>query len=187
MVIKSYKRLQLSVQQLSAVDLLAAGRSDSATAEILGCHPVTLRRWRALHPAFQAALNSRRAEIWIGAADQLRALLPRALEVLRDSLDDPETRLIAAVHLVKMAGLEKLGAPVGETDGERILDSLVRESRNRADSSPIDKLLREANGDLVTDAERMIMLEAIEARIVAERGYLVEGDDVPLEPDDVPF
>jgi len=159
MATKNYGRLQLSVQQETAIDLLAAGRSDSATAETVGCHPVTLRKWRAYHPSFQAALNARRAELWSGAADQLRALLPRALDVLAASLDDPDNRVSAAVQVIKLAGLEKLGAPVGETDGERILDELVRESRDKG-ATHTDRMLRSLNGDTVSDTERLAMLES---------------------------
>ena len=51
----------LTLPQLNAVDLLAAGRTDTQAAAALGLHRTTLTKWRLYDVAFQAALNRRRA------------------------------------------------------------------------------------------------------------------------------
>jgi len=73
---------ELTVIQLNAVDLLAAGKSDNEAAKLLGLHRVTVTRWRLYHLEFRSALMHERAAIWGHAADRLRALLLRAVDAL---------------------------------------------------------------------------------------------------------
>jgi hypothetical protein len=80
----------LSVVQLNAVDLLAAGKTDQATAEAVGVTRQTVNGWRNANPWFQAALNARRQDLWGVSVDQLRALLPRAVAVLAEELEGGE-------------------------------------------------------------------------------------------------
>jgi len=56
----------------------------------------TVSEWRNHHLGFQAALNSRRQELWDGMADTLRGLLPKALEVLERALE----QVLATVTVV---------------------------------------------------------------------------------------
>jgi hypothetical protein len=96
----------LTVAQNSAVDLLVAGKNDTETAAALGLHRVTVTRWRLYSPEFQAALSERRAALWGGFADKLRALLPKAIERADEALDSPDapTRTAAAFNILKLAG-----------------------------------------------------------------------------------
>src|SRR6516162_7609839 len=78
-----------TLPQLSAIDLLAAGKTDQEAADLLGLHRTTVTKWRLYDPVFQAALNQRRAEVWGAAADRLRSLIPKALDALAAALEDP--------------------------------------------------------------------------------------------------
>jgi hypothetical protein len=120
-------RHPLSVAQRNAVDLLAAGKSDQATAEAVGVSRQTVNGWKNHDPEFMAALNQRRADVWGESADRLRALLPQALDVLEGSLAvsrDPKV----ALAVLQLAGLGKvelaLGRP-GPTDPDGVLNAGV--------------------------------------------------------------
>jgi hypothetical protein len=51
-------RRELSEQQQSAVELLAAGKTDKQTAETLSLPVERVTKWRLYDPVFQAALNA---------------------------------------------------------------------------------------------------------------------------------
>jgi hypothetical protein len=46
-----------TLPQLNAVDLLAAGKTDTETAELLSLDRTTVTKWRLYDPVFQAALT----------------------------------------------------------------------------------------------------------------------------------
>ena len=117
----------LTVEQQNAIDLLVTGKSDQETAGAVGVNRVTVTKWRLYDVWFQAELNRRRQDLWGAAAERLRGMLPKALEVLEGQLGDPDRKLTAAVQVVKLAGLERLGYPRGETDPEAILSNLARQ------------------------------------------------------------
>ena len=77
----------LTPQQETAVDLLASGKTVTDTAMAVEVTRQTVSEWLNHHPGFQAALNSRRQELWVGMTDTLRGLLPKALEVLKCELE----------------------------------------------------------------------------------------------------
>ena len=88
----------LAPHQETAVDLLASGKTVTDTATAVEVTRQTVIEWLNHHPGFQAALNSRRQELWVGMTDALRNLLPQAVEVLKHELEG-EARLQAAVHI----------------------------------------------------------------------------------------
>ena len=110
----------LSAEQSAAVDLLATGKTVSETAEALEVPVQTVSEWYRSHPGVQAELNARRHELWTGTTDRLRALLPKALEVLAEELKG-ENRLQAAVHVLKACRLYGAEVPTGSTDAEDIV------------------------------------------------------------------
>jgi hypothetical protein len=120
----------LTLAQQSAVDLLAAGKTDTETADALNLNRVTVTRWRLYSPAFRAALADRRATIWGASADRLRALLPKALDALADALERGDDRPAVALALLKLAGPLPL-VPTGPTDPEEYLRGVVDEERKR--------------------------------------------------------
>lgn len=74
--------------------------------------------WLHHSPGFQAALHSRRQEIWPSSTERLWGLLPKALAVIERELDG-ETPLPAAVHGLRAVGLYgTVPAPQGPTEGE---------------------------------------------------------------------
>ena len=116
----------LAPQQETAVDLLASGKTVTDTAKAIEVTRQTVSEWLNHHPGFEAALNSRRRELWNGMTDTLRGLLPTALEVLKCELES-ETPLPAAVHVLKACGLYGMPAPQGPTEVE---DAVIAQRRH---------------------------------------------------------
>jgi hypothetical protein len=110
----------LTPQQETAVDLLTSGKTVTDTAAAVEVTRQTVSEWLNHHPGFQAALNRRRQELWADMVDGLRALLPRAVEVLKAELEG-ETPLPAAIHVLKACGLYgTAAAPSGPSEPEEI-------------------------------------------------------------------
>ncbi len=137
----------LTLPQQSAIDLLASGKTDTETAELLGLSRVAVSKWRLYYPVFQAALNQRRAEVWGAGCDRLRALVPKALDALADELDnqDNPNRLKAAVEVLKLAQLPAGAAGIGSTDAEGIVRKIVLTRRSRA-RGPLDNYADDGKG-----------------------------------------
>ena len=129
----------LTLAQLNAADLLAAGKNDTETADAAGLNRVTVTRWRLYSPEFRAALADRRAAVWGAAADRLRALLPQAIDALADALQESDTpdRVNVALAVLKLAGPIPL-VPVGPTDPDEIVRGVVEEERQRLRDSDED-------------------------------------------------
>ena len=117
--VESASEWALSSEQEMAVILLAKGKTIAETAESVEVSEHTVRAWRWEHPGVQAAVHSRRQEDWAAVTDRLRALVPKALEVLERALEG-ETPLPAALHILKACGLYGLQEPEGKTEAEAI-------------------------------------------------------------------
>jgi hypothetical protein len=113
------KPKNLTPAQLAAVDALASGTSVTAAAEAVSVSRQTVSVWLHHDPAFQAAVNARRQELWEESSNRLRALAPQALDVLADWMKSHKG-LEAAVHVLKAAGLYGLSAPVGSTHADEL-------------------------------------------------------------------
>lgn len=154
----------LSVAKANAVDLLVTGATDQEAADAVGVTRQTVNGWRNHDPAFVAALNARRLDVWGGAADKLRALLPTALETLETALTDKQDWR-AAVAVVELAGLDRhdKGTPnlgpyaIGPTDARAVVDELALARRG----DPLQELLA---GGSVTDAERREVIAELDAK-----------------------
>lgn len=97
----------LTPEQENAIDTLLTGATDQATAQAVGVTRQTVWIWRNENPEFIAELNRRRAAVWAGQTERLRALATKALGVLESDLenaDDPRLRQAAAVHILRAAG-----------------------------------------------------------------------------------
>jgi hypothetical protein len=136
-----------TLAQLSAIDLLAAGKTDKETAELLGLSRTCITKWRLYDPAFQAALNRRRAEVWGVGIDRLRSLIPKALDALADELDRPDSphRLKAAAEVLRLAQPPADALQTGLTDPEVIVRNIV-EARRRQVRGPLDDLSDHGKG-----------------------------------------
>lgn len=135
---------KLTIQQLNAVELLIMGKTDREVADAIGVGRETICRWRLYHLGFQAALNTRRQEVWGAAADRLRSLSGRAVDILGEELDNPDHRMQAAIHVLRLAGLDKAGPPQGETDPEALLNDLARQRDCKCWTSVMSYAEREA-------------------------------------------
>jgi transposase-like protein len=123
----------LTTQQEAAADLLAAGATITETAEKLGVARQTVSEWRNHNPGFQAAINSRRQDLWQAQSDRLRALLPKALNLLEGAIDDGGVN--AAVAVLKAAGLHGLQPPEGPTTAEDAESAIKEQETARRDRS----------------------------------------------------
>jgi hypothetical protein len=165
----SFKRAHgLTVAQHNAVDLLASGLYDAAVAERIGITRSTVTRWRLYDPGFLAALNARRAELWSGAADGLRAAMPVALDTVREQLSIGSNRSRLALDLLTRSGL--MGKPqsgalgltgtaggpfgIGPTTMEGILDAEVRRVRAQHAAADGDESLLPPVDAPITEDER---------------------------------
>ena len=72
--------LELTDRQARAVDLLAAGMSDTDVAAAIGAHRSTVCKWRHSHAGVQAALARARVDAHRDRVDRLRRLQVAALE-----------------------------------------------------------------------------------------------------------
>lgn len=142
----------LTPEQLNAVDLLATGATDAAVGTAVGVHRVTVTKWRT-SPTFLAALNQRRADLFAGATDQLRDLIPKALAVIGEALADadPDRRTDAAFQLLKAVKLPA-DALIGPTDPRVLVDDEVAK-RQRIEPNRHDELVATLDGQ-PTYAER---------------------------------
>ena len=126
--------LHLTPRQETAIELLLSGKCDAATADAVGIHRTTVARWRAAHPAFQAELARRRAELFGAAAERLRGLIPKSLDVIEAALDG-DHKLSAAQAVLRMAGLDKLASPLAEPgDAETIIVNRTRQRMAELDA-----------------------------------------------------
>jgi hypothetical protein len=124
----------LTLPQLNAIDLLASGKTDKETAELLSLSRTCVTKWRLYDPVFQAALNRRRAEVWGSGIDRLRSLIPKALDALADELEnrDSPNRLKAAGEILRLAHLPADALRTGPTEPEEIVRRIVEGRRLNA-------------------------------------------------------
>jgi predicted phosphohydrolase len=82
----------------------------------VGATRQTVSEWLNQDPSFQATFNRRRQDLWDRASDRLRALLPKALGILEQSIEQGDIK--AAIAVLRAAGLHGLSAPEGPTNAE---------------------------------------------------------------------
>jgi hypothetical protein len=89
-------------------------------------------KWRLYDPVFQAALNVCRAEVWQASIDQLRSMIPQALDTLAEELsraDNPD-RCKLALDILRLAKVPDI-APQGPADPETIARQAVNRERQQ--------------------------------------------------------
>ena len=114
----------LSIEQQNAIDLLITGISDQEVATKVGVVRQTVAKWRLYHPEFMAELGRRREEVWGFSADKIRSLLPRAIEVVEQTIDDPQNpdRLKLSVEILKQSGIFGIFKIQQVTDAMKIIE-----------------------------------------------------------------
>jgi hypothetical protein len=122
---------ELSEQQQTACDLIVAGRTLQDVAEAVGVARPTVSRWMNHEPVFIAAVNARRQELWESTVDDLRGLIPQALQELKAELAG-ETPLKAAIEIMRAAGFYgSVGRPDGPTEAEDVKLALRQKAADR--------------------------------------------------------
>ena len=110
----------LSVEQLTAIDVLVMGKPDAEAAEAAGVTRSTVTDWRTHHLVFIATLNTRRSALWADAHERLRALVGQAMANLETAVQ--EGKIPVSIEVLKIVGLYgTVGAPSGPTDPEVII------------------------------------------------------------------
>ena len=137
------------VGRARAVELLAAGYTDTAAAHELGVDRGTVRRWRG-EPDVAAALARARRERETAAAEALddaRRILaeaaPRAAQALVDALEDadPRVNLAAAAALLDRVGLGKgAAAPPPSPLASDAVAELSARFRRMTDAQPEESI-----------------------------------------------
>lgn len=139
------------VGRARAVELLAAGHTDSAVAHTLAIDRGTVRRWRS-EPAVAAELARARREREAAGAEALddaRRILaeaaPRAAQALVDALEDadPRVSLAAAAALLDRVGLGKgAAAPALSSLAPDARDELSARFRRMSDAALEQEITR---------------------------------------------
>ncbi len=83
----NYTPVSLNEKQLSAIELLAAGKSYSTTAKLIEVDRSTLFRWRQ-DVEFQDRVQARIQSLWGEASERLKSMVEPSLEVLAQHLED---------------------------------------------------------------------------------------------------
>lgn len=150
----------LTTAQQRALDILAAGATIKEAAEGAGVSRQTCSAWLNHNPWFKAELGQRREELWSGAKDRLRSMLPFALDAVERKLkSEAEDSWKAGLSLLKLAGMDDAHLDnTGPTNPESIIDAKVRARR----PSSVDELIADLDGGPVTDRERREALEGLE-------------------------
>jgi hypothetical protein len=99
-----FANANLSPAQAQVIAALAQGRTITAAAIEAGLHRSTIHNWLRDEPDFKTAMQQACAEYAAILNDGMRDLAARALETVRNLLDDPETppaiRLKAALAVL---------------------------------------------------------------------------------------
>ena len=142
---------RLTAPQAAAVELVALGRNDTDTAKAAGVTRQTVNGWRNHDPAFVAAVNAKRRELWEETHARLRGLAVKALDVLAGALEaDPATALPAAVQVLKALKIYgTIDAPEGPTSALGVLADRARANAQEIlaamppDLDPLEAILGE--------------------------------------------
>lgn len=127
----------LTAPQAVAVELVAQGKNDADAATAAGVSRQTVNEWRHRNPAFIAAVNAARFEMYAAPRERLRSLASKAVGVLEKAMDAPPiTALPAAVATLK--AVASLPAPKGSVTPDAVLRELA-EARVSAEEAAIPK------------------------------------------------
>ncbi|MFC5713834.1 hypothetical protein ACFPU1_13755 [Thalassorhabdus alkalitolerans] len=151
---KGYKREQgLTIEQLNAIDLLIAGKSDQDVANVIEVNRVTITKWRNYDVYFRAELNKRRKELWGASIDKMRAILPKAIERLEKEIEK-EHGWKVAIELLKISGVNNTHiTTIGHEEVDKIL------------GDEAEKKLNEELFSNVSDYSKREVLEAYQQKL----------------------
>ena len=157
---------ELTAPQLATIDLLVKGKSEQEAADAVQVTRTALAKWRKHDVWFVAELNRRRQGAWATCADRLRAMLPKALDVLESELNGGNP-LPAAMQVFRLSGLDKIGPPTGVTNADVEIDRLAK--ARRPDPFAF------ADGGPVSDHERAAVLAELNRQLEDSDGNGLAG------------
>ena len=124
---------QLTAAQTAALDTLAAGEATEAAAIAAGVTVRTVTAWMRFDPAFTAALNARRSELWRAAVTRLERLIPPSLDAIETALGGPDGWKVG-LSVLKLLGVNErrdFGPQTVEaviaTEGKRLNEAVLFE------------------------------------------------------------
>jgi len=121
----------LSPEQLQAITLLVAGKSNTEVADTLGKERKTIYRWKQ-DPHFISELNRQRKEIYESGQVRLHGLLHKAITVIERQMDQ-ENNLKSALEVLKLLNFSpKIMKADFETDPETIAARQAEKLANNA-------------------------------------------------------
>jgi len=160
--------LELTPAQQVAVEALAVGATQQATAEAVGVTRETVTRWAAHVPAFKATLNLYRATIVTEQIDTARRVRGKALTAIEKALDQGKIDPLAVLRVVADSP-----ASIGPTIPEAVLDAEMNKTRiGLPPTSPprgLDALLESLHNPPPSDAERAEIMTV--TRLAAAAGF----------------
>jgi hypothetical protein len=98
----------LSQKQIQALPLIAPGLTDEAVAESVGVTRQTVNKWKNHDLEFKDFLDYERVQLWQSYQDRSRALFPKALKILEDSLESENERIRVTVALAIFKSLKEV-------------------------------------------------------------------------------
>ena len=127
-------------KELALAELLT-GASDEQAAQAAGVTRQTVNTWRNHDAVFAAELNRRRADLWAGHKDRIRAMIGLALDVVTDDLqsDDVVARSKTAWEVLKLTGKDMMLAP----GGPQVPEMVELEWQEERTVGELDRMLAE--------------------------------------------
>jgi hypothetical protein len=177
---KSLELKPLTIEQLTAVDLLLTGLSDREVSERVGVTRETITRWRLYHPVFQAELNARWQEISKSHSSHLHSLLSKSLEVIEDMLSGPENsgKVKVALSLLRASSSSLSLASDPRNSGPTNPAEIVNDMAKSIVESPLDDELYSMKP---RDTHREQIIKDLEQRL-GEPLIEKKGDTIRREP-----
>ena len=120
---------KLNGKQELALHLVLEGLTDSQIAERVGVSRQRVNIWRNQDIAFMQALEERKRVLWEIYLGQLMHMVGKAMEVVREAMDTgtEQTRLKAAMYVLKLAGLQEQGRMEDKDRGKEALLQALHE------------------------------------------------------------
>lgn len=120
---------KLNEKQELALHLVLEGLTDSQIAEQVGVSRQRVNIWRNQDIAFMQALEERKRVLREVHLGQLMHMIGKAMEVVREAMDtgNEQTRLKAAMYVLKLAGLQERGKTEDKDRGKEALLQALNE------------------------------------------------------------
>lgn len=142
---------ELSEKQNLALVELFKGSTDEQAAKVAGVSRQTVNEWKNHCPAFIAAVQNHRAQIWEDTINPLREALLLSMKALRDSIEAGNLPL--ALELLEKAGADEIikselsKLRYSPTTPEAIAEDLTNEELERLARENADEQLQQHEFD----------------------------------------